>query len=323
MLSETAAIDNKALVLYVDDDPLSHRLVEVVLLGMGLEIASAFNATDGANRARAGDVQLILLDNDLGDNSTGISVLKMLKSGDDLLRAIPVIMVTGDESSTVLTDCFAAGAVDYVRKPFAPEELKARVNSVLERQRLLSELTKAARTDRLTGLANRATLMERLTGSLDRWRADSLNGVAVMFLDFDGFKIVNDTHGHDIGDMLLQAIAGRLLHNLRATSEDFRGHNATTVARFGGDEFVVVLTSINTVNEVRSVGERLLRALERPYNLAGVPVTSTVSIGTALAGPHCATPSELLRAADTAMYEAKARGKACQVILGDELLSQR
>ena len=309
---------NAQQILFIDDDPIIHGLVGVILKSLGLTVVSALNGDEGIARARDGDVQLILLDNNLSDSVSGLDVLKRLKGAEEL-RCIPVIMVTGEERDSVLTECFAAGAIDYVRKPFAATELRARVHSVLERQRLLGELTRAARYDRLTGLANRATLSDRLSIALERARSDASYGFAVMFFDFDRFKFVNDTLGHDVGDLLLQAISGRLLHNLRATEGSERGQGSTTIARLGGDEFVVVLAGVTTEVDAERVGSRLLEALGKPYQLAGHTVLSTASIGTVLSSPSYQSIGEMLRDADTAMYEAKARGKARQVVFTDSM----
>ena len=305
-------------VLLVDDDPMIHSLVGGILKSLNLAVVSAFSGDEGIARASEGNVELILLDNNMTGASSGLDVLRQLRGRPDL-ESIPVIMVTAEESNRVLTECFAAGALDYVRKPFASAELRARVSSVLERQRLLGELKKAARYDRLTGLANRATLTDRMAAALKRAHDDDSYGFAVMFLDFDRFKFVNDTLGHDVGDMLLQAISGRLLHNLRATESGERDGTETTVARLGGDEFVIILAGVTTNDEAEAVGLRLLAALDKPYHLAGNIVHSTASIGTVLSTRVYANGGEMLRDADTAMYEAKSRGKACQVVFGEAM----
>ena len=305
-------------ILFIDVDPVIHGLVSGILKSLGLPVVFALNGDEGVERARAGNVQLILLDYNLTNSASGLEVLKRLKAIEEL-QSIPVIMITGEERDSVLVESFAAGAVDYVRKPFAAAELRARVYSVLERQRMLGELTRAARYDRLTGLANRATLSDRLSGALQRAKLNEHDGFALMFLDFDRFKFVNDTLGHDVGDLLLQAISARLLHNLRATDGPEFGRGDTTVARLGGDEFVVVLGGVTTEAEAEQVGSRLLRALGKPYQLAGHSVVSTASIGTVLSSHSYQSTGEILRDADTAMYEAKSRGKACQVVFTNSM----
>lgn len=153
--------------------------------------------------------------------------------------------------------------------------------------------------DALTGLANRALLMERLERNilLNGRRPQSL---AVLFLDLDGFKQVNDTHGHAAGDELLQDI-GRLLQGLVRQTD--------TVARLGGDEFVVLLDNPAGQEEVLQIADRAIAALRQPVELAGIVVTVGASIGIALFPEHGRTSSELLQSADEAMYQAKRDGK--------------
>ena len=222
-------------------------------------------------------------------------------------------METGSESNKTLSACFAAGAVDYIRKPFTAAELRARVGSVLERQRMLGELTSAARLDRLTGLTNRALLSDRLTHALAHAKADPSYGFTVMFLDFDRFKLINDSLGHDVGDMLLQSIAARLRGNLRSSDSTAREATGNTVARLGGDEFVVVLDGVTSPATAAIIADRLLNTLKEPYQLGEHTVRSSASIGVVFSCDGYSTPEEILRDADIAMYEAKARGKACHV----------
>jgi diguanylate cyclase (GGDEF)-like protein len=310
-----AAAPGAALV--IDDDPVIHALMGGILKTIGLPIISAMNGDEGLAKAREHKIQVILLDNEM-PGASGTEVLKRLKAEPEL-AALPVIMCTGAESNRVLSECFAAGAIDYLRKPFSSAELRARVHAVLERQRLLAELMQAARYDRLTGLANRALLTDRLSEAVTRATSQPGAGFAVMFLDFDRFKLVNDSLGHDVGDLLLQAIARRLLHNLRASDDTTRTTGSTTVARLGGDEFVLLLDGVRSGTDAEHVANRLLAALDRPYRLGEHTVRSTASIGTVLSAPHYASADEMLRDADIAMYEAKARGKACHVVFNDSM----
>lgn len=301
-----------ARVLLIDDDPSIHALVAAMLKSLDVHMVCATSGADGIATAREQPPDLLLLDNDMPDVN-GLDVLMQLKA-DVELASVPVIMVTGSESNKTLSACFAAGAIDYIRKPFTAAELRARVNSVIERQRMLAELTHAARFDKLTGLANRALLNDRLTTAIERARENPAYGFALMFLDFDRFKFVNDSLGHDIGDLLLKGIAARLRNNLRATDSTARTATGTTVARLGGDEFVIVLDGVTTPDSANSIADRLLDVLRLPYQLAGHTVRSSASIGTVYSAAGYDTAAEMLRDADIAMYEAKARGKACQVV---------
>ena len=155
--------------------------------------------------------------------------------------------------------------------------------------------------DKLTGLANRRRFIECLDSAIARCRADAQHRFAVMFLDFDRFKLVNDSLGHGAGDQLLQRLARRLQENLRP---------GDILARLGGNEFVVLAERIETEREVIVVAERLMQALKSPFELGELSVTASASIGITFSSFGYASADEVLRDADTAMYKAKGEGKA-------------
>ena len=167
-------------------------------------------------------------------------------------------------------------------------------------------LTRRATHDVLTDLPNRAMFAERLAAILAYGPA--WNTVAVLFLDIDGFKEINDRYGHAVGDQMLVSVANRLQRGVRPSD---------LVARHSGDEFTVLLTSLWDASEVEGIVQRLLRDLHTPYELQGQPVTLTVSIGVAYNVTAYDEPADLLREADAAMYRAKQRGKA-QYALPDD-----
>ncbi len=170
---------------------------------------------------------------------------------------------------------------------------------ITERVRLQERLAHQASHDALTALPNRALLLDRLNQQLlFAERAGQM--VAVLFLDLDGFKAVNDRLGHAAGDELLIAIASRLQGHVRA---------GDTVARLGGDEFVLVLSALTNRREVTIVVERLIAAIGSPILLAMGEVQVSASIGIAFSSPDCSDPEALLAAADGAMYAAKQAGK--------------
>ncbi len=199
------------------------------------------------------------------------------------------------------------------------EELERQKAHLIEEidQRMGSEATARhdATHDTLTGLSNRAMLMDRIDESLIRSKEDSSYKFALLFLDFDRFKLVNDSLGHDVGDQLLISIANRLKGNLRTDDvaqsyddESIPEQNVPT--RLGGDEFVVLLEHVNNINDAIHVANRLQKALEEPHTLGKHEVTSTASIGIVISDSTYETADEMLRDADTAMYSAKAAGKA-------------
>ncbi|EHR69493.1 PAS domain S-box/diguanylate cyclase (GGDEF) domain-containing protein [Burkholderiales bacterium JOSHI_001] len=179
---------------------------------------------------------------------------------------------------------------------------------VQQRRQLEQQLLNAARTDRLTGLPNRTLLMERLEHAVRALRADATRGFALFFLDFDRFKLVNDSLGHEAGDLLLREISLRLRRTLRSGDVVGPEHDGNLVARFGGDEFVVLLNDAARVDEAHRVSQRLLEAFAAPYFIKGKEIHSSVSIGIVM-GTADTDAEALLRNADTAMYEAKRTGR--------------
>lgn len=170
---------------------------------------------------------------------------------------------------------------------------------VTERYRTQEQLLHNAYHDSLTGLHNRAWLMDKLEQAVARSRQNTDYLFAVLFLDLDRFKVINDSLGHALGDQILMAIASRLKICLR---------HKDTVARFGGDEFTVLLDDIQGVKEATRIAERLNQELAKSINLDGHDVFTTASIGIAISSTGYHQPEDILRDADIAMYRAKAQG---------------
>jgi diguanylate cyclase (GGDEF)-like protein/PAS domain S-box-containing protein len=171
---------------------------------------------------------------------------------------------------------------------------------VTERKAFEVQLAHQAFHDTLTGLPNRALFSERLRQALARSRR-SQAAVGLLFVDLDNFKLVNDSLGHDAGDALLKAVALRLQTCVRP---------GDTVARLGGDEFTVLLEDLTDEEETAGVAERIIEVLQTPVTVAGREILVTGSLGSTVSRSDERTPDELLRDADTAMYQAKADGKA-------------
>jgi len=187
------------------------------------------------------------------------------------------------------------------------------------RHKAEAKLKHVAYHDELTGLPNRKMLMDRVENSLNRARRFSDHRFALLFLDFDRFKLVNDTLGHDVGDLLLNGIAHRLRENIREVDSAALAGEGHVSARLGGDEFVVLLDGVKGIEDATAVARRLLEAFNVPYDLDGHRVTSTASIGVVISGPQYTTVDELLRDADTAMYQAKNAGKARYVVFDQHM----
>lgn len=180
---------------------------------------------------------------------------------------------------------------------------------ITEQKKAEEQIALAAKTDRLTGLPNRSVLYDQVYECLEQKRRNNRGDVALLFLDFDRFKLVNDTLGHDAGDELLKQIGSRLTSCLRGIQQDEHPVKGALVTRFGGDEFVIVLKSVRQLEQAEAVAEMLLRDLNQPYDLCGHKIRSGASIGIAISRTGKETPDDLIRDADTAMYEAKSSGK--------------
>ena len=179
----------------------------------------------------------------------------------------------------------------------ANEELRAQV---AERERAESRLKYEALHDALTGLPNRTAVLDRLALALQHYRRDPTRLFAVLFLDLDRFKVVNDSVGHLAGDELLVKAGQRIAHCLREPD---------SVARLGGDEFLILIEDIHSEHDAAQVAERVLAALVDPFHVGDKEIYTSASIGIALVHPGYAGADELLRDADVAMYRAKARGR--------------
>jgi diguanylate cyclase (GGDEF)-like protein/PAS domain S-box-containing protein len=179
-----------------------------------------------------------------------------------------------------------------------------------ERKEAEERLRRNAFHDSLTDLPNRLMFMDRLGETVERVKTDPNYQFAVLFLDLDRFKVINDSLGHLVGDQLLIGIARRLEKCV---------HQTDMVARLGGDEFTVLLEDIQNSDEAAKVADRIHRELEIPFNLSGNEVFTSTSIGIAMSSPDLSRAEDLLRGADIAMYRAKASGKSCHELFDNEM----
>lgn len=195
------------------------------------------------------------------------------------------------------------GAAEFVHG--RPVRLSGVLTDITERKAIEQQLLHDAMHDALTGLANRTLFLDRLAQRLARWQAERHPSFAVLFLDLDRFKVVNDSLGHLTGDQLLQEVARRLREALPAQH---------MLARLGGDEFTVLLEDIRDAGEAGAIAERLAEELRQPFRLAGQDVFPSASMGIAMCHPGYQEAGDMLRDADAAMYRAKARGRAQAVV---------
>ena len=290
-------------ILIVDDKAVNVVLIEQMLRGAGYEhIASTTDPHAVCALHRDNHYDLILLDLQM-PVMDGFEVMEGLKAL-ETDGYIPVLVITAQPSHK--QRALQAGAKDFISKPFDRAEMLMRVHNLLE-VRLCHEaarnhgkmLESLALHDQLTGLANRRLLADRLAMALAHARRNT-SAMAVLYLDLDGFKELNDRLGHGAGDMLLKKVANRLVRTVR--QED-------TVARLGGDEFVVVLWHIGGPDYAATVARKVIEALSRPFDIEGNTVRITASAGVGIYPVHGEDADTLTRSADLALYEAKRAGK--------------
>ncbi|QDV24846.1 putative bifunctional diguanylate cyclase/phosphodiesterase [Aureliella helgolandensis] len=214
------------------------------------------------------------------------------------------------DGSLYWLDTTIAPMLDENGKPHSYFALQVDIS---ERKRLEAQLHELAYTDTLTGLPNRDAILRSLQVTIDRQDDKEF---ALLFLDFDRFKLVNDCLGHEVGDQLLKAISVLLRQTLKTAAPP---NSHAQAARLGGDEFVVLIQNLSNLEDVHGVANRLLEAFSQGYNLGNHTVYSTASIGIATNKNHYRFASEMLRDADLAMYGAKAGGKANYIVFDTAL----
>ncbi len=221
----------------------------------------------------------------------------------------PIVLLSDGDDEALALDALKAGAQDCLAKSeLAPAPLRRALTHAIERKRSEAELAHQALHDQLTGLPNRALFLDRLGVALERVRRSG-TPLAVMFLDFDNFKQINDTRGHAVGDRLLAALGERLSTLLRPMD---------TVARFGGDEFTFLFEDLRSEREVVLIADRICRAASPPIEIDGVELSVTVSVGIAMVGDPAVSPETVIREADAAMYRAKERGRSRYELFDEE-----
>ncbi|MGZ4181500.1 MAG: putative bifunctional diguanylate cyclase/phosphodiesterase [Solirubrobacteraceae bacterium] len=274
----------------------------------GLVVAHAGQLMDATQELLEHTASCVLLD--LSEHDDRIAAVQQIRTA---APDVPIVVLAerADEDEAVIV--VKAGAQDYlVRSELSPALLRRSVMYAIERKRLEAQLAHRALHDALTGLPNRALFLDRLGVALDRSRRNNAS-IAVLFLDVDNFKQINDSLGHAAGDRLLSGLADRLQSMLRPMD---------TVARFGGDEFTFLFEELTNEREVILIAERIGRAVRLPIHLEQGDTTVTVSIGISIVTDPTMPADAVIREADSAMYRAKQLGRS-RYELFDETSRQR
>ena len=288
-----AEAGGSAVVLVVDDDLSTRVALRCALQRDGFKVEEAADGQQALDMMERICPDVVLMDvmMPVMDGFTASARLQELPYG----AAVPVVMITALEDKASIERAFAAGASDYITKPIHFAVVSQRVRRIVEASRAERHVRHLAYNDVLTGLPNRAQFMDLLDQHISRVRHNG-HTLAVLFLDLDRFKNVNDTLGHDVGDRLLIAVARRIRHSVRAND---------CVARFGGDEYMVLLEDLVSSTAASIASQKICRALSRPFEIEGHDIYVSTSIGISLYPDDGRDVGTLLKHADSAMYRAK------------------
>jgi diguanylate cyclase (GGDEF)-like protein len=287
-------------VLLVEADPRAALLITEMLRASstgGLVVSYAERLADATQELLDHAAEAVMVGLPLPD-ADAVSSVEQLRNA---APAAPIVVLSDRGDDEDLLRAIKAGAQDcLVKSELNRAALGRALKSAIERKRAEGKLAYQALHDPLTGLPNRALFLDRLGVALDRSRRSG-GSIAVLFLDVDNFKRVNDSLGHAAGDRLLAALADRMRTMLRPMD---------TVARFGGDEFTFLFEDLASEREVVLIAERISNAATVPIKLEGREAAVTVSIGIAVVGDPAVAADTVIREADAAMYRAKELGRS-------------
>jgi len=285
-------------LLLVEEDP-KEALVIKNMLEDGLQnqftLEHSLSLSNALELIQRNPFQAIILDSHLPDGKSFESIPQFIQ----YCPGAPILILSGVEEEDQAIQAVKSGAQDYLIKGQTSSSTLCRaIRYAMERHRATQRITQLAQYDHLTGLANRGLFYERLNCAVARCHRND-TAIALMFLDLDHFKDINDTLGHEYGDSLLKTVATRIKKCIREID---------TGVRLGGDEFAVLLEQIVSIEDVASVAQRILHLLAQPVIIRQHQLHVTGSLGITIYPWDCANPQELLSHADAAMYRAKAQG---------------
>ncbi|WP_445428955.1 putative bifunctional diguanylate cyclase/phosphodiesterase [Alishewanella sp. HL-SH05] len=299
-------MDNTLNVLLIDDDQVD-RMATIRILnkrGALYNITEATTASDGLKLALKQNFDAILLDYHM-PGMDGIEMLQLLRTQAN--KRVAVLMLSRQDDEALAEQCLDAGAQDFLLKDEIDHRRLTRALHQAQHRNMMEEALLASRNellqlvehDILTGLVNRRGFERALSAAASRLKRGS-KSLAVLLLDLDDFKSVNDSDGHDVGDALLIEVTQRLSSAIRESD---------LLCRLGGDEFVLLVDQFDDNEQVLLLAERLIEVLREPYAWGDKTHIATASIGVAIYDPSMSAVTDLLRFADMAMYQAKQAGR--------------
>jgi two-component system, cell cycle response regulator len=296
MSKTMSAASQKSVILVADDDRVTRAMVSSWLTGAGYEVIAAADGDQALKLAGEHGPDLLLVD-----------VTMPGRDGYEVCRAIhaesrtppPVIFLTAHGHTNARVAGLDAGAVDYIVKPFANEELVARVRAALRTKAVHDGLAETAARDGLTGLFNRRELDTRAEQAV-ALAARHRRPLSCLLLDIDHFKSVNDTYGHAAGDAVLREAARRICSASRISD---------IIGRYGGEEFVALLPETGADGAVAAADKLRAELAGSPVGAGDTAITVRASVGVAVWGDGMGTATDLYAAADRALYRAKELGR--------------
>jgi diguanylate cyclase len=295
----SAPLPAAPIAIIADDEDLGRLLLAETAEASGLRAVSFDDGAAALNAALSHEVAIVLLDVDM-PGMDGYAVCRRLRA-EARFASVPIVMVTGHEDAAAITRAFEAGATDFISKPVNWALLPRRLAYILRNAAAAERIERLAYFDTLTGLPNRQRCLDtaqRLFADAER----SQERVAVLYMDLNSFKRVNDTFGHSVGDAVLQNVAGKLSRIVsRFQAEDAH----VSVSRFGGDEFVVLVRHHAARSLAADIAGACQATLKDPIAYDGLEFYSAPSIGIAVYPDDGTDVTTVLKHADTAMYQAK------------------
>jgi diguanylate cyclase (GGDEF)-like protein len=285
-------------VLIAEDNVLIQNLLRGLLTKWGYDVVIARTGDEAWGHLQADTAPPLAILDWMMPGMDGTEVCRRVRA-QRKSRYIYLILLSARSDQQDIVEALEAGADDYMTKPFHAGELRARLRSAVRVIQLEEELARQAHYDSLTGLPNRVLLADRLEQALHHANRHS-ELVGFFYIDLDRFKVINDSLGHAVGDLLLQQLTLRLKSCVR---------DCDTLARLGGDEFALVASGLKNAEEASVVSARILTSLETPFDLGGHPVRVTASIGVTIYPNDGGDMSSLQQNADAAMYESKRRAR--------------
>ncbi len=286
-------------ILLIEDNLGDSRLLEELLntaYPRKYQINSACTLSDGLNCLGAEEFNVVMTDLTLPDSNGIQAVLKIQEH----TQSIPIIVLSGLDNNELALQIVKLGAQDFLIKGQGDGYLIGRaIDYAIERKLHEQKLNYLASYDSLTGLANRTLFWDRLGRALIRAKRNKTL-VALLVIDLDRFKTINDTLGHNVGDELLVQVAHRFEHSVR---------DGDTIARLGGDEFAIIIEDVVVHTDVEKVADKILNIMKSPFGLTTQEVYASSSIGVSLYPTDELKAEELLKYADAAMYCAKKSGQ--------------